>query len=296
MYVPMSSTLPHVRPTWVKAKASGATDFEHTVGIIRSCGVHTVCEEALCPNICECWKNKTATFLIMGNVCTRACGFCNIKSGCPSNLDPSEPGKLTEAIKALSLKYVVITSVTRDDIPDGGASHFAAVISTIKETLPDTKVEVLVPDFKGDTAAIQLVVTARPDVFAHNVEIVRRLHGKVKKPPSDYDTSLGVLRTVKELCSEAVTKTGLIVGVGEDDSDIFETIDDVAAHNVDILTIGQYLTPTTYHYPIARYVTIEEFSSYAKYGERLGLNVIAGPLVRSSYNALEAYKQACYQK
>jgi lipoic acid synthetase len=186
--------------------------------------------------------------------------------------------------------------VTRDDIQDGGASHFASVISAIKEMLPDTKIEVLVPDFKGDAAAIQLVVTAGPTVFAHNVEIVRKLHSKVKKSPSDYDTSLNVLKTAKEMCSEAITKTGLIVGVGENDSDIFETIDNVAAHNIDILTIGQYLTPTTYHYPIARYVTIEEFDTYAKYGKKLGINVIAGPLVRSSYNALETYKQACHQK
>jgi lipoic acid synthetase len=292
----MSSVFPPVRPEWIKAKAAGSNEFEHTVEIIRTCGVNTVCEEALCPNICECWKNKTATFLIMGNVCTRACGFCNIKSGCPAGLDPAEPSRITEAVKALSLKYVVITSVTRDDIPDGGASHFALVINAIKEALPDTKVEILVPDFKGDVAAIQSVVTARPDVFAHNIEVVRKLHRRVKKPPSDYDTSLGVLRAVKEMHNEAVTKTGLIVGVGESDSDIFETIDEVAAHDIDILTIGQYLTPTTYHYPIARYVTIEEFSTYAKYGEELGINVIAGPLVRSSYNALEAYKQACRQK
>jgi lipoic acid synthetase len=285
-----------VRPDWVKAKASGSNEFEHTVEIIKSCGVNTVCEEALCPNICECWKNKTATFLIMGKVCTRACGFCSIKSGCPSALDSSEPDRITEAIKALSLKYVVITSVTRDDIQDGGASHFALVINTIKTALPDTKIEILVPDFKGNATAIQLVVDARPDVFAHNIEIVRKLHGKVKKLPSNYNTSLSILKTVKEMCSEAVTKTGLIVGVGESDSDIFETIDDVSANNVDILTIGQYLTPTTYHYPIARYVTIEEFNMYAKHGEKLGINVIAGPLVRSSYNALEAYKQACYQK
>ncbi|MDR1333140.1 MAG: lipoyl synthase [Holosporales bacterium] len=283
------------RPKWIRAKASDSS-FEDTIEVVRANKVCTVCEEALCPNIGECWRNKTATFLIMGDTCTRACGFCNIKSGCPSALDPSEPHRVADTIKALGIKYAVVTSVTRDDLPDGGASHFADVIAAIRETVPDVRVEVLTPDFKGSHAALEVISNAAPDVFAHNIEIVRRLHSQVKRPPSNYDTSLLVLKTMKEIRKDAITKTGLIVGVGESDADVRETIHDVSAHNVDILTIGQYLTPTTAHHPIARYVTIEEFNEYRSYGEELGVNVIAGPLVRSSYNAVEAYEQVCRQR
>jgi lipoic acid synthetase len=284
------------RPEWIKAKACDSSQFEHTHNVIKSNGLRTVCEEALCPNICKCWTNKSATFLIMGDVCTRTCGFCNIKSGCPSEPDLSESDRIVKAVSDLELKYVVVTSVTRDDLPDGGASRFASVISSIKKSLPDTKVEVLVPDFKEDGDAVRSVISAGPDVFAHNIEVVKKLHSKVKGFPSDYDMSLRVLKMAKEMLEGIITKTGLIVGVGETDSDVLNAIEDVAANNVNILTIGQYLTPTTYHYPIARYVTVEEFSAYARYGEKLGINVIAGPLVRSSYNAVEAYEQACHWK
>lgn len=282
------------RPDWIRVSSSCSSGFSDTLNVIRTSGVHTVCEEALCPNIGECWKNKTATFLIMGDTCTRKCGFCNIKTGFPGSLDENEPEKIAESVKELGIKYAVITSVTRDDLKDGGALHFANVIRKIKEINPDTKVEILTSDFQGSEDSIKTVVDAVPDVFGHNMEIVRKLHKTVKKLPADYDLSLRFLRKIKEINPNMITKTGMMVGVGETKEEVFELIDDVVNSKVDVISIGQYLTPSTSHYPIVRYVTPEEFDEYKKYGEKLGINVVSGPLVRSSYKARETYNTLCH--
>lgn len=281
------------RPEWIKVPASVSKGFSETLQIIRESGVHTVCEEALCPNIGECWKHKTSTFLIMGDICTRNCGFCNVKNGRPFPLDNMEPKKVAESIRKLGIKYAVITCVTRDDLPDGGAQHFARVIQSVREMNPETKIEILTSDMRGNEESIKTVVDAKPDVFGHNMEIVRRLHKQVKHPPADYDISLNFLKRVKEIDPNMITKTGMMVGVGESKDEVLELIDDVSKSRVDIIAIGQYLTPSTHHYPIARYVTPDEFEEYARYGEKIGIKVISGPLVRSSYKALETYNELC---
>lgn len=284
------------RPDWIRVKSSSSDGFIETLNVVKSHNVYTVCEEALCPNISECWKNKTATFLIMGDTCTRMCGFCNVKTGCPSKLDKKEPEEVAKSIQDLGIKYAVITCVTRDDLTDGGADHFSKVIHKIKELNPETKVEILISDLQGNEKDIRTVVNAKPDVYGHNLEIVKRLHKNVKKPPADYDISINVLKKVKEIDSNMITKTGIMVGVGETKSEVLELIDDVINANVDILTIGQYLSPSTSHYPIVRYVTPEEFKEYKKYGESKGLQMISGPLVRSSYKARLTYNTLCNLK
>ena len=277
------------RPSWIRVPASVSLGFTETLNIIKSVGVHTVCEEAMCPNIGECWKNKTATFLIMGDTCTRNCGFCNVKHGRPEFLDAGEPVKVAQSVKKLGIKYAVITCVTRDDIKDGGAQHFANVIKAIRDLNPETKVEILTSDLRGNVDAIQTIVEAKPNVFGHNLEVVRSFHKQVKHPPADYDISINFLQTVKKLDSKMITKTGIMVGIGETKEDVLNLIDDVVSAHINILTIGQYLPPSSSHYPIARYVTPEEFAEYAEYGATLGIRVIAGPLVRSSYKAKETY-------
>lgn len=284
------------RPDWIRVRSSCSSGFSETLNVVKTHKLHTVCEEALCPNIGECWKNKTATFLIMGDTCTRNCGFCNIKTGCPSKLDEQEPQKVAESIKELGIKYAVITCVTRDDLKDGGAEHFAKVIQAIKEVNPETKVEILISDLQGREQDIKTVIEAKPDVYGHNMEIVKRLHKTVKKPPASYDVSLGVLKKVKELEPRMITKTGIMVGIGETKDEVFELINDVVDAKVDILTIGQYLSPTTSHYPIMRYVTPEEFAEYESYGESKGIKMISGPLVRSSYKARATYDNLCHLK
>lgn len=277
------------RPNWIRVPASVSRGFTETLNVIKEAGVHTVCEEAMCPNIGECWRNKTATFLIMGNKCTRNCGFCNVKHGRPAPLDENEPMKVAQSVQKLGIKYAVITCVTRDDIKDGGAQHFADVIKAIRSINPETKVEILTSDLRGNVEAIQTIVDAQPDVFGHNLEVVRKFHKQVKRPPADYDVSLNFLKTVKKIEPKMITKTGIMVGVGETKEDVFELIDDVIDANIDILTIGQYLPPTSSHYPIARYVTPEEFAEYAGYGKSRGIEVISGALVRSSYKARETH-------
>jgi len=284
------------RPDWIRVKSSFSDGFIETLNVVKSHNVYTVCEEALCPNISECWKNKTATFLIMGDTCTRMCGFCNVKTGCPSKLDKKEPEEVAKSIQDLGIKYAVITCVTRDDLKDGGADHFSKVIHKIKELNPETKVEILISDLQGNENDIRTVVNAKPDVYGHNLEIVKRLHKNVKKPPADYDISINVLKKVKKIDSNMITKTGIMVGVGETKNEVLELIDDVINANVDILTIGQYLSPSTSHYPIVRYVTPEEFEEYKKYGESKGLQMISGPLVRSSYKARLTYNTLCNLK
>ncbi|MDR0695234.1 MAG: lipoyl synthase [Holosporales bacterium] len=283
------------RPDWLKVKLARTDAFEDTLNVIKGREIYTVCEEALCPNIGECWRNKTATFLIMGNVCTRRCGFCNIKVGTPQALDKSEPEKVAHVISELEIKYAVITSVTRDDLPDGGATHFARVIKHIRMFDKTIEVEILTPDFKCDENAMKIVADAKPDVFGHNLEIVKRLHHEIKRPPASYDASLSLLKRIKAIDATIVTKTGVMVGIGETREDILGLIEDVAAAKIDILTIGQYLTPTTSHYPIVKYVTPDEFEEYREYGEQIGIKkVISGPLVRSSYRAREVYSSLCH--
>ena len=282
------------RPTWIRAKSSDSDGFRETLRIIRDSNIHTVCEESLCPNIGECWRNKTATFLIMGGICTRKCGFCNIKTGVPLALEPLEPKNIAKSIKELGIKYVVITSVTRDDLPDGGAKHFAEVIVEIREQNPDVKIEILTPDFQKNFDSIKVVAEAKPDVFGHNIEIVKRLHNKVKRAPADYNISVNILKWIKEQYPDITTKTGMMVGVGEKIEEVFEVIKDLVDAKVDILTIGQYLTPSTDHYPVVRYVTPDEFEEFKRVGEELGIkSVISGPLVRSSYKAGEAFNGIC---
>jgi lipoic acid synthetase len=281
------------RPDWLRVKQGYSDEFLETLKIVRASNIRTVCEEALCPNIGECWRNKTATLLIMGGICTRKCGFCNVKTGCPLALDSEEPQRAAECVRSLNLGYAVITSVNRDDLPDGGAHHFARTISAIKMLCPRTKVEALIPDFLGDFSALQVVIDAKPDVLGHNLEIVRRFHQTVKRPPADYDTSLRVLSFIKKH-SSIVTKTGLIVGVGETSAEIYSALDDIVQSRVDIVTIGQYLVPSTSHYPISRFVTPEEFEQFKEVGEQKGVKcVVAGPLVRSSYNAQSAFGNVC---
>jgi len=277
------------RPDWIRVPASVSRGFAETLNVIKEAGVHTVCEEAMCPNIGECWRNRTATFLIMGDICTRNCGFCNVKHGRPEPLDANEPVKVAQSVSKLGIKYVVITCVTRDDIKDGGAQHFANVVKAIRSINPETKIEILTSDLRGNVDAIKTIVDAQPDVFGHNLEVVRSFHKQVKRPPADYDVSLDFLRSVKKIDPKMITKTGIMVGVGETKEDVFELIDDVVGSNIDILTIGQYLPPSTSHYPIARYVAPEEFAEYAKYGKSRGIEVISGALVRSSYKARETY-------
>lgn len=278
------------RPDWIRIKSPGSNDFSETLQIIRSNNVHTVCEEALCPNICECWKKKTATFLIMGDICTRKCGFCGVKTGFPNQLDSLEPINVAKTIMELGIEYAIITSVTRDDLPDGGAQHFADVVCAIKKTSPSVKIEILTSDFQGSVESIETVVKSSPDVFGHNIEIVRSLHKAVKKQPADYDVSLNFLIDIKKYSKNIVTKTGLIVGAGENKEEVFQTIVDLVNAKVDILTIGQYLSPTKNHCSVVRYVTPDEFEEYKTFGEKMGITaVFAGPLVRSSYKANEIF-------
>lgn len=290
----MSGNIPLVRPEWIKVKSGNTDGFAETLSIVKKYGVSTVCEEALCPNIGECWKHRTATFMIMGYICTRNCGFCGIKSGTPRPLDPEEPTKVAMAVKNLGLKYAVITTVSRDDIEDGGASHFAAVIKKINELTPETKVEILAPDFRGNEQYIKIVSNAKPDVYGHNIEVVRRLHKAVKKPPSDYDISIETLKIIKKLNKNMISKSGMMVGVGETFDEVMETLEDLRSANVDVVTLGQYISPSASHYPIVKYVTPDEFAEYRKRGLEMGFKeVLSGPLVRSSYKAGETFSSLC---
>jgi lipoic acid synthetase len=252
---------------------------------MRAKELHTVCEEAHCPNIGECWGNRTATFLILGDTCTRNCRFCDVKTGRPDPLDPREPEHVAQAVRTMDLKHAVITSVDRDDLPDGGASVFAAVIRHIRELQPGCTVEVLTPDFRGDVEALKTVMDARPDILNHNVETVPRLF-PVVQPQCRYEWSLSVLQNAKGLWSRAVTKSGVMVGLGETVDEVLEVMHDLRAFDVDILTIGQYLQPSRQHAPIVRYYEPEEFAMFEERGYEMGFRwVESAPLVRSSYGA-----------
>jgi lipoic acid synthetase len=280
------------RPEWMKVRAPSADGRYFDVRkLIHGQGLHTVCEEARCPNIAECWGRGTATFQILGDTCTRACRYCYVHSGTPEGPpDPLEPLRLAQAAKQMALSHVVVTSVDRDDLPDKGAGHFAATIRALRMKLPSSTVEVLTPDFLGvEEAALQEVIGARPDVFNHNIETVRRLHRRMRGAKASYDKALWLLRRAKELADYAVlTKSGIIVGLGETNDEVVDTMRDLRAHDVDVVTIGQYLQPSAKHAPIDRWVHPDEFRWFREQGEALGFgSVFAGPLVRSSYRADE---------
>jgi lipoic acid synthetase len=276
---------PQRRPPWLRVRAPTGETYHWLKRLMRAKSLHTVCEEAHCPNIGECWGHRTATFLILGDTCTRNCRFCNVKTGRPAPLDPDEPKHVAQAVQAMDLKHAVITSVDRDDVPDGGAGHFAAVIRRIRALQPGCTVEVLIPDFRGRIEPLKTVMDERPDILNHNVETVPRLFRTVQ-PQCRYEWSLAVLRNPKALWPEAITKSGLMVGLGETADEVLDVMRDLRDLDVDILTIGQYLSPTKQHIPIARYYTPEEFETFRERGEEMGFRwVESGPLVRSSYNA-----------
>ncbi len=273
------------KPGWIRVKAPNSPEYNETKRLMRQYGLSTVCEEAACPNIGECWKLKHATFMIMGDTCTRACAFCNVKTGLPGALNPHEPGNVAEAVQKLGLHHVVVTSVDRDDLDDGGAAHFAAVIAAIHGAAPGTTVEILTPDFLRKPGAIETVVAARPDVFNHNLETVPRLYPTIR-PGARYFTSLQLLARVKEIEPSSFTKSGLMVGLGETRAEIGQVMDDLRAADVDFLTIGQYLQPTPKHAAVDRFWTPDEFAQLAAMARGKGfLMVSATPLTRSSYHA-----------
>jgi lipoic acid synthetase len=292
----MATSLPVVgrprRPEWMKVRApSAATRYDEVRRLVHGAQLHTICEEARCPNIAECWGRGTATFQILGETCTRACRYCYVHSGRPeAPPDPLEPLRLAETAARMELRHVVVTSVDRDDLPDRGAGHFAATIRALKRKLPTVSVEVLTPDFLGvEDEALRTVLAARPDVFNHNIETVRRLHPSMRGAKASYEGALRLLRQAKELADYPVlTKSGLIVGLGETNDEVVETMGHLRTHSVDVVTIGQYLQPSAKHAPIDRWVHPDEFRWFRERGEALGFgSVFSGPLVRSSYRADE---------
>ena len=288
-------TLTPVRPRhpdWIRVRAPIGEKYTHLKGLVRGLQLHTVCEEALCQNIGECWGAGTATIMILGDTCTRACHFCAVKTGNPRGIvDTAEPSRVADAIAELGLNYVVVTSVDRDDLPDGGAGIFAETVRQIKLKAPKTKVEVLTGDFRGVRECVELVVASQPDVFGQNIETVRRLTYQVRDRRAGYDQTMDVLRMVKEIDPSRRTKSSILVGMGEKPDEVIETMRDLRAVNVDLLAIGQYLQPTRLkrHVPLVEYVTPDQFALYRTEGMKLGFRYVAsGPLVRSSYKAWEA--------
>ncbi len=284
-------SLPLKKPDWIKVKAPTSKEYFETKALVSEHKLHTVCEEAACPNIGECWSKRHATFMILGDVCTRSCKFCNVKTGLPDLLDPHEPERVGLAVAKMKLAHVVITSVDRDDLEDGGAEHFAQVIQAIRRTSPATTIEVLTPDFLRKEHAIEIVVKAKPDVFNHNLETVPRLYASVR-PGARYFNSLRLLDTVKKMDKTIFTKSGVMVGLGEEKHEIFQVMDDLRSADVDFMTIGQYLQPTPKHHPVIDFVTPEQFNEYASRGRSKGfLLVAASPLTRSSYHAGDDFKR-----
>ena len=283
------------KPDWLKVRAPGSPSFLRLKGLMRELKLHTVCEEAQCPNIGECWNHGTATFMILGGVCTRACSYCAVAHGRPAALDLEEPGRVAHAIHALGLNYVVITSVDRDDVPDGGASIFAETIRQTRARLPGCRIEVLIPDFQGNEAALHAVLDARPDVLNHNTETVPRLY-RMARSGGRYSRTLELLDRARRYAPDIPTKTGLMVGLGEERDEIVATFEDLRAAGCEILTVGQYLRPSAAHAPMARYYHPDEFSDLKRIALELGfVHVESGPLVRSSYHAHEtadAYDRA----
>ena len=284
--VSIGSTLE--RPGWLRAPAPAGDNYHELKRLVGDLKLHTVCESAACPNVGECWNRRTATFMILGNVCTRRCGFCAVQKGAPLEVDYDEPRRVAEACAVLGLRYAVVTSVNRDDRKDGGAELFALTIAAIRERIPGCKVEVLVPDFQGSHAAMEIVMHAHPDVLNHNIETVPRLYRQVRLG-ARYDRSLDMLAHAKRVRPFVPTKSGLMLGLGENRTEVEQVLRDLRAHQVDIVTIGQYLRPSSRHLPIIRYVPEPEFADLKRYAQQLGFShVEAGPLVRSSYHASDA--------
>lgn len=276
---------PPSKPSWLRVKAPLSKGYKETVDRVRSLNLHTVCEEAACPNIGECWEKKHATFIIMGAICTRACAFCNIQTGKPNALDPFEPVHVAKAAKELALQHIVITSVDRDDLSDGGAAHFAETIRCVKQANPQSTIEILTPDFLRKKDALPVILEAEPDIFNHNLETIPRLYPTVR-PGARYFHSLQLLANVKEKAPHLFTKSGIMVGLSEEKQEVYQVMDDLRVANVDFLTIGQYLQPTPKHYPLKRYVTPEEFETYKAMALGKGFSMVASsPLTRSSYHA-----------
>ena len=281
------------RPPWLRVRAPAGESYHWLKRLMRAKALHTVCEEAHCPNMGECWSNRTATFLILGDTCTRNCRFCNVQTGRPSVLDSGEAENVAQAARAMDLKHVVITSVDRDDLPDGGASVFAEVIRRIRALQPGCTVEVLIPDFRGQVRPLKVIVDERPDILGHNVETVPSLFRAIQ-PQCRYEWSLAVLRNAKVLWPDALTKSGVMVGLGETQDEVLGVMRDLRAENVDIITVGQYLAPSRLHAAIARYYTPEEFETLRERGYEMGFRwVESGPLVRSSYHADAQARELC---
>jgi len=279
------------RPQWLKVRAPGGPNYTRLAAMVRSLNLHTVCEEAHCPNVGECWEHKAATFMILGDTCTRSCGFCAIKTGRPPVLDTDEPRRVAEALAQLNLAHAVITSVNRDELPDGGAAIWAETIRRVKELSPQTSIEVLIPDFQGDWDALKVVMDAKPDILNHNLETVPSQYYRVR-PQAKYQRSLDLLAKAKELDPASITKTGLMLGIGEQPEEMQDVLRDLVDTRVDILTLGQYLRPTLQHLPVDRYVSPDEFALWKEEGEALGIpHVESGPLVRSSYHAWNQVQQ-----
>jgi len=283
------------KPEWLKVQISDTKKLVEVNEILKENNLNTVCEGANCPNRLECFSKKTATFMILGNNCTRGCKFCNISGGKPEMVDLDEPIRLAKAVKEMGLKHAVITSVTRDDLADGGSMQFYNTVMAIKEVSKDTVVEVLIPDFQGDIEALETVIKSNPEIINHNIETIERLYDAVR-PEADYEQSLELLSNVKER-SDIYTKSGFMVGLGEKEEEVYKLIDDLAKHKVDFLTIGQYLPPSKEHYPLYEYVTPEVFDKYKEYAMKKGFKFVASaPLVRSSYNAYEFFETVVNSK
>lgn len=282
------------KPPWLKVKAPGGENYAHVKSTLRRLDLNTVCEEARCPNVGECWGAGTATVMLLGHTCTRGCRFCAVTTGNPRGLtDPREPDHVAKAISELSLRYVVLTMVDRDDLLDGGAAHVGKTVRNLHRLVPDLLVETLVGDFGGRRHDVQTMVESAPDVFAHNIEVPRRLTPLIRDQRCDYDLSLGVLKFAKELAPERFVKSSIMVGMGETDEEVIQTLSDLRENGVDIVTLGQYLRPTPKHAPVARFVTPETFSDYEREAYRMGFPFVAsGPLVRSSYHAAEGFVAA----
>ncbi len=275
------------KPSWLKVKAPGGGTYLEVKRLMRDLGLHTVCEEARCPNIGECWEHRAATFMILGDTCTRNCAYCAVAHGTPAPYDPVEPVRLAEAVAAMGLKHVVITSVDRDDLPNGGAEAFAGCVTEIRARLPESSVEVLIPDFKGSEAALEIVLAAKPAILNHNLETCERLY-RLARPGGRYDRALRLLANARRIRPDGLTKSGIILGLGEEWEEVVTCMRDLRASDVNILTLGQYLRPSDAHLPIARYYTPDEFRELAEIGMRLGFtHVQASPLTRSSYHAWE---------
>ena len=281
----MPVTIHDKRPEWLKARAPGGPNHHELKVLTNQLRLHTVCESARCPNLGECWDQRTATFMILGDVCTRRCGFCAVPKGAPLPLDYEEPERVARAVAQLGLKYAVVTSVNRDDRKDGGAEIFALTIQAIRRLNPDCRVEVLIPDFQGSREALEIVLAARPAVLDHNIETVPRLYRQVR-PGARYEQSLKLLESVHKIDPAITTKSGMMLGLGEDQDEVLGAMKDLAEHDCQILTLGQYLRPSVDHLPIARYYSPAEFTEFKRQGESMGFrHVEAGPLVRSSYHA-----------